>query len=261
MDPLLLMRPAGFVGVLAAMLLLERFFSFVPSEQAKRARIGFHIPLAVANTAILYLVVAWPMFAALRHGEVTGLGLRRLLGLSGWVEIVATVVVFDLWDYCMHLANHKVRFLWRFHKAHHTDMEIDVTTSARFHIGELVISGGAKCLMILLWGPSLAALLVFDVALTAASQFHHSNLNIPTGAWAGIERLIVTPRMHRCHHSLHRSCFNHNFSTIFSVWDPLFGSYHRAIRVEDLVPIGLYRPRGPETMRLGAFLRTPLGRD
>ncbi|MCM2359983.1 MAG: sterol desaturase family protein, partial [Geobacteraceae bacterium] len=182
----------------------------------------------------------------------------RLLGLTGTAEIVATVIAFDFWDYWMHRANHVIPFLWRFHKAHHSDMEIDVTTSARFHPGELVISSSVKCLMILLWGPSLAGLVIFDTLLTFASQFHHSNLDLPRRVQDILERVTVTPRMHRCHHALHRNCFNTNFSTILSVWDRLAGSYHYAGERRELEEIGLRKPRGEVTMRLVPFLLTPV---
>jgi len=136
-------------------------------------------------------------------------------------------------------------------------MEIDVTTAARFHIGELVLSGFSKCLMILLWGPSLWGLIMFDLFVNLASQFHHSNLGIVFKIQDLMEKIIVTPRMHRCHHALHPDCFNTNFSTILSVWDRLFKTYHRVGEGAEMAKVGLPRPRGPETMRLSPFLRGP----
>jgi sterol desaturase/sphingolipid hydroxylase (fatty acid hydroxylase superfamily) len=251
-----LLRGTSYAGVLAAMLAVERVWPFAPGEQRKARRISFHVGLSVANTAILGCTVGPLTYAAV--AAATQIGLAGHLGLGGIPEIAATVVAFDLWDYWMHLANHKIGFLWRFHRAHHSDMEIDVTTASRFHIGELIISGGAKVLMILLWGPSVWGLVAFEALLTTASQFHHANLNIPLGAQTAVEKVVVSPRMHRCHHSLHTSCFNHNFSTILSVWDRVFRSYHWARDVEDLQPVGLFRPRGPSTMALRPFLLTPL---
>jgi sterol desaturase/sphingolipid hydroxylase (fatty acid hydroxylase superfamily) len=112
--------------------------------------------------------------------------------------------------------------------------------------------------MILLCGVSLWGLVAFEALLTAASQFHHSNVNLPQKFQDGLEKIIVTPRMHRCHHSLHQTCFNTNFATILSVWDRLFGTYHWARHINQLEPIGLFKPRGPVTMQVMPFLLTPI---
>ena len=252
------LRLGAYIGVLAALLAAERICPFAPGEQGKTRRIAFHLALGAANTVALGFTVGPLAYAA--ADRAASWGLAAILGLDGAQEIAATVVAFDLWDYWMHLANHKVGFLWRFHRAHHSDMEMDVTTASRFHIGELILSGVSKILMILLWGPSLWGLVAFEALLTAASQFHHANLNIPFRVQDAVEKVVVTPRMHRCHHSLHGACFNHNFSTVLSVWDRVFRSYHRARQAEELRPIGLFGPRGPSTMELRPFLLTPLGR-
>jgi sterol desaturase/sphingolipid hydroxylase (fatty acid hydroxylase superfamily) len=136
-------------------------------------------------------------------------------------------------------------------------MEIDVTTASRFHVGELLISAVIKCCMILIWGPSLWGLAAFETLLTVSSQFHHSNLSIPLRIQDWLEKVMVTPRMHRCHHSLHHHCFNTNFSTILSCWDRLARTYHWAREPHEMEPIGLYKPRGAETMQVKPFFLTP----
>ena len=254
----LLLRTAIFLTGFAAMLLGERVAPYAPSEQKKSFRLLFHLGISVANSVLLYLIITRPILAALSLTASHNMGLGRQLGLDGWAEIVATVIAFDFWDYWMHRANHRIPFLWRFHKAHHSDMEIDVTTSARFHLGELVISNSVKCLMILVWGPSLVGLITFDILLTACSQFHHSNLKLPAGVQDPLERVIVTPRMHRCHHALHESCVNTNFATILSVWDRIGKSYHYARDHREMARIGLPKPRGATTMQLAPFLLTPV---
>jgi len=240
------------------MLFLEWLAPFARSEQKKSHRVFLHLGLSLMNSVILYLTLARATYAAVLYTQQHQWGLTHLLGLSGGIEILASVIALDLWDYWMHLANHRISFLWRFHKAHHSDMEVDVTTASRFHIGELLISGGSKCLMILVWGPSLWGLVVFEAILTTASQFHHSNLNIPLRLQDGIEKIIVTPRMHRCHHALHPNCVNTNFSTILSVWDRLFQTYHWGREIQELSPIGVFKPRGSVTMNLRAILLTPV---
>ncbi len=254
----LLYRTTSFLAGFAALLLLERAIPYAPSGQKKTFRVIFHLAISIANSVILYLIIARPTLAALAVTESSNLGLARLLGLAGWGEIVATVIAFDFWIYWMHRAFHRLPFLWRFHKAHHRDMEIDVTTSARFHPGELLISNCVNCLVILVWGPSIAGIITFDILVTAFAQFHHGNLDLPARLLNPLERLIVTPRMHRCHHALHRKCVNTNFATILSLWDRMGGSYHLAGDRLEVEQIGLAKPRGPQTMRFIPFLLTPL---
>jgi sterol desaturase/sphingolipid hydroxylase (fatty acid hydroxylase superfamily) len=253
----LLVRTVSYLAIFFVLLFFEWLAPYAGSEQKKPFRVFFHLSLSIGNSILLYFILNQPIVASLSFVQHYRWGIAPLLGLQGGWEIFATVIAFDFWDYWMHLANHKIAFLWRFHKAHHSDMEIDVTTAARFHLGELVLSGCAKCLMIFVWGPSLWGLVAFDLSLNVAAQFHHSNLNLPFKIQDGIEKMIVTPRMHRCHHALHRDCFNTNFTAILSVWDRLFKSYHWARDRKELDLIGLSRPRGPETMKVKPFLLTP----
>jgi sterol desaturase/sphingolipid hydroxylase (fatty acid hydroxylase superfamily) len=250
-------RLGAFFSGFGLMLFLERVAPYRLSDQRKSFRVTFHLGISIANSIVLYLIMTQTIFYAVSFAQKYNIGFARLSGLSGWVEIALTVIAFDLWDYWMHRANHRLGFLWRFHRAHHSDMEIDVTTAARFHIGELIFSGISKGLMILFWGPSLGGLVTFDILLNLASQFHHSNLGIPFRIQDGIEKLVVTPRMHHCHHALHPDCYDTNFSTILSFWDRLFGSYHWAREALELAQIGLWKPRGPDTMKLKPFLMTP----
>lgn len=254
----LFVRTTSYLAMFAIMLFFEWLWPFARSEQRKSHRVILHFSLSLMNSLILFSAVAGPTYEILIYTERHGWGLAHLIGLRGGVEILATLIAFDLWDYWIHLANHKIRFFWRFHKVHHSDMEIDVTTASRFHIGELLISGSAKCLMILAWGPSLWGLVIFETLLTVASEFHHSNIKIPLRTQDGLELLIVTPRMHRCHHALHPNCFNTNFSAILSLWDRIFKTYHWTNKRVELDPIGVFRPRGPGTMRLRAILLSPI---
>lgn len=252
-----LLRASTYGLVLVSLLCVEWLAPFAKSQQKKSFRVVFHLGLSIANSLILYVLIAFPTLALVGYTEAHSFGLAHFLGLHGPAEIPATVVVLDFWDYWMHLANHGIGFLWRFHKAHHSDMEVDVTTASRFHTGELLISGMFKCLMILLWGPSLWGLAIFEAMLTGASQFHHSNIAIPLRLQDAIETVIVTPRMHRCHHALHLDCAQSNFSAIFSGWDRVFRSYHWSRDPHELYPLGVRDLRGPATMRLKDFVLTP----
>jgi sterol desaturase/sphingolipid hydroxylase (fatty acid hydroxylase superfamily) len=252
-----LARITIYFSVFGLLLFLERFVPFARSDQKKSFRIAFHLGISIVNSMVLYLLMTQPLISALSFTRTHPMGITHFGGLKGWSEIILTVIAFDLWDYWMHRANHRLVLLWRFHKAHHSDMEIDVTTAARFHIGELIFSGISKGLMVLLWGPSLWGLVTFDILLNVAAQFHHSNLGIPITFQDRIERIFVTPRMHRCHHALAPDCYDTNFSTILSFWDRIFRSYHWARDGSVLTQIGLWKPRGPDTMKLKPFLMTP----
>jgi sterol desaturase/sphingolipid hydroxylase (fatty acid hydroxylase superfamily) len=252
-----LARITIYFCVFGLLLFLEWLVPFAKSDQKKSSRIAFHLGISIANSIVLYLLMTQPLISALSFTRTHPMGIAHLFRLTGWTEIVLTVIAFDLWDYWMHRAYHRWGVMWRLHKAHHSDMEIDVTTAARFHIGELILSGISKGLMVLLWGPSLWGLVTFDILLNVAAQFHHSNLGIPFSIQDRIERIFVTPRMHRGHHALHPDCYETNYSAIISFWDRLFRSYHWAREESELTQIGLWNPRGPDTMNLKPFLMTP----
>ena len=252
-----LVRGITYFGMFFAMLFFERLVPFARSEQKKRFRVLFHLSIGIANGIFIYVLMTRPILAALTYMQSHHAGIIHVCGLKGWAEIAATVIAFDFWAYWMHRASHHFSLLWRFHRAHHSDMEIDVTNAARFHAGELLISNCFTCLMILAWGPSLAGLVACGLFLNTCSQFHHGNLKIPLGIQDKLEIVMVTPRMHRCHHSLHPDCFNTNFAVFCTWWDRLFGTYHFARVPSELRPIGLIKPRGEATMKLRPFLLTP----
>lgn len=193
-------------------------------------RIGFHGAIAVLNTVLVRLFVYVPFLLWIVYVEQQGWGLARLLGITGWAEIVLSVVMLDAFDYVWHRANHRVTFLWRFHKAHHADTAVDTTTSLRFHPGELIISGAAKAGWVLIWGPTATAWFIFEALVSLCSQFHHSNIDFPERVDRALSRVLVTPRFHATHHHVERRYGDRNFSTILSIWDSLFGS---AVRAED----------------------------
>lgn len=214
-----------FVGGLAFFYLVESLVHTRPWHSPRSRRLLFHAFLAVLNTVLLRLAVAGPLLYWTLVVQRHGWGLARWLGLSGLTEIVVTLVVLDFADYWWHLFNHRVPLLWRFHQAHHVDTHVDVTTALRFHPGELLMSGGFKALWLLLWGPSLLAAAVFEASVSLASQYHHSNFDYPDRVETALRTFNVTPRMHASHHSAITPTLNANFSTIFSFWDRLFGTY------------------------------------
>ena len=215
-----------FVAGLLVFAALESFWPARPVPPKGRwPRLGFHAAIAAINTVTIRVLAFVPFLLWSVWVEEEGYGLSRWLGLHGMTEIVVSVVVLDLLDYGWHRANHRVRFLWRFHKGHHADTAMDVSTSLRFHPGELLLSFGVKALWLIAWGPTVVAWFVFEVLVSLCAQFHHSKLDFPDPFERVLAWLIVTPRFHAAHHAVDQHFGNANFSTILSLWDRVLGSY------------------------------------
>ncbi len=216
-----------FVAGFALFFLLETLFPARPWPDNRLRRLGFHAGVAMLNTVLIRVFVYVPFLVFSVYVDEEGWGLSRMLGIVGWPEILLSLVVLDFFDYVWHRANHRVRFLWRFHKAHHADTGMDVSTALRFHPGELLLSALVKAAWIAVWGPLVVAWFLFEALVSLCAQFHHSNIDFPDGIERWLSCIIVTPRFHAAHHAVDRHYGDANFSTIFSVWDRLFGSYAR----------------------------------
>ena len=215
------------------------------------------------------------VLTAMMNGLLTRFALAGLtVGAIGWaqarlpvslpvsrpasgVELVLVFVLFDIWMYFWHMANHRVAFLWRFHRAHHSDTEMDTTTALRFHPGELVLSTLVRLPVVIFLGMSFVHLVLFETVLNLSTLFHHSNLAVPE-KWDRLLRMVmVTPNMHRVHHSVERFETNSNFTSILSFWDRLFRTF-RTREDTRAITIGLPRFREAKYQRLWGFLITPL---
>ena len=216
-----------FLGGLLLFLGIETLAPKRPWRESRFKRLIFHGGIAALNTILIRLLIYVPLLLWIVYVEQQGWGISRWLGLTDWVELLATLVVLDLFDYFWHRANHRVIFLWRFHKAHHADTAMDVTTALRFHPGELMISALAKAIWIAIWGPTAIAWFLFEAMVSLCAQFHHSNVDFPDRVEGAISALIVTPRFHASHHAVDRQYGDANFSTIFSLWDRLLHTYER----------------------------------
>ncbi|HEX2580700.1 MAG TPA: sterol desaturase family protein [Dongiaceae bacterium] len=172
---------------------------------------------------------------------------------SAW-GIIGALVGLDCAIYWWHRANHRWPFLWRFHQVHHRDEFLDTSTALRFHVGEVVLSALARAGVILFLGVPLAAILLFDILVTLAALFHHSNLRLAPTLEATLSRVIITPSLHWVHHHRRRSDTDANYGTVFSFWDLLFGSRAQGVRTP-LMSIGM--PGGIE-LSLPELLAQPL---
>jgi sterol desaturase/sphingolipid hydroxylase (fatty acid hydroxylase superfamily) len=191
--------------------------------------------------------------------EARGWGLFNAVSVPYAAAVVLSVLVLDLAIYLQHVLFHAVPVLWRLHRMHHADLDIDVTTGVRFHPVEILLSLFIKFGLIALIGAPALAVLIFEVLLNATSMFNHSNIRMPAPVDAIVRQLIVTPDMHRVHHSIVRGETNSNFGFNFPWWDRLFGTYRaQPMHGHEGMTIGLERFRDPAELRLDRMLLQPL---
>jgi sterol desaturase/sphingolipid hydroxylase (fatty acid hydroxylase superfamily) len=249
-------KPYAIFAVLIIIFTLEGVF---PHRKGRRQRAKHAVPhvlTALINGVLTKLFLAGVTLRVVAWAATQPAGIMNLFDFPGPVRAVVVFVLFDIWMYLWHMANHKNAFLWRFHRAHHADTEMDSTTALRFHPGELVLSAFARLPVIALIGMSFSELVFFEVLLNISTLFHHSNLGIPE-RWDRLLRVvIVTPDMHRVHHSVERFETDSNFTSLLSVWDRLA----RTFRMRDdtrTVVFGLPVLREARYQRLRGFLLTP----
>jgi sterol desaturase/sphingolipid hydroxylase (fatty acid hydroxylase superfamily) len=206
------------------------------------------IPTAAAGTALIAAERGW--------------GLFNVLALPGWLAGILGFLLLDLIIYAQHMMFHHVPVLWRLHRMHHADLDIDVTTGVRFHPIEILLSMLIKIGVVLAFGIPALAFVIFEVALNATSMFNHSNVAMPERLDGVVRWLVVTPDMHRVHHSIERRETDSNFGFNLPWWDRLFGTYRGAPEAGHLgMTIGIPIFRDPGELRLGRLLTQPFRND
>ena len=188
--------------------------------------------------------------------EQRGVGLFQWLHLPRWLAGVLGFLVMDWAYYWWHYANHLVPFFWRFHNVHHTDLDLDVSTAARFHFGEILFSTAFLSIVLLVSGASPLTFIIFFVAFEGAVSFHHSNWRLPIGLERVLNLVIVTPRMHGIHHSIVQRETNSNWGTVFCWWDKLHRTLRRDIP-QDAITIGVAGYRDEHELTLGKLWALP----
>jgi sterol desaturase/sphingolipid hydroxylase (fatty acid hydroxylase superfamily) len=218
-------RLGSFLGVFALMALLEVLAPRRTLTQSKASRWLNNIGLVVFNTSLLRVVFPVAAVGVAGYAQLSQWGLFNQVEAHPAVALVVSVIVLDMAIYLQHVMFHAVPLLWRLHRVHHADLDFDVTTGARFHPVEILLSMLIKFAVIVLLGPPLAAVVIFEVLLNAMAMFNHSNVRLPLALDGILRRVIVTPDMHRVHHSHLADETNSNFGFNLSVWDRLFGTY------------------------------------
>ena len=253
-------RLSFFGGVLAAMTIWELLAPRRPWTVGKLARWLSNLGLVLLNSVLLRLIAPLGLVGVAALAETRGWGLLHSFTAPTWLSVVASVVLLDLAIYLQHVMFHAVPLLWRLHMVHHADLDFDVTTGVRFHTLEILLSFGIKTAVVLLLGTPPVSVLIFEVLLNATSMFNHGNVRMPAWLDRRLRLFVVTPEMHRVHHSIIVQETNSNFGFNLPWWDFLLGTY-RAQPAEGHtgMTIGLTQFRDPiRADRLHWMLLLPL---
>lgn len=252
-----LVRLSVFIGVLIWMAIWQVLAPKKKLTQGYKrwpANLGL---IAVDSIVARVLLPAGAVGAAV-WAEQHGVGVLPALGLPTWATIILAVIVLDFIIYLQHVLFHAAPTLWRLHQVHHADRDIDVTTGLRFHPIEIIISMLIKITAVAALGVPVLAVVIFEIILNAMAMFNHSNIRFPKALDSVVRLLLVTPDMHRVHHSIIVRETNSNYGFNLSVWDRLFGTYRaQPEKGHDGVQIGLPEYQDKPTHRLGWMLKLP----
>jgi len=218
-------RLAAFIGVFAAMALLEVWLPRRRRTVSRWLRWPNNMGLTFLNTMLVRVLFPTALAGVALFAETRDLGILRWLGLPEIVAVVIAVLALDLVIYAQHVVLHMVPLLWPLHRVHHADVEVDVTTGFRFHPLEIFLSLAIKGVVVVVLGAPVAAVVAFEVLLSATSLFNHANVRLPRGVERILRAVVVTPDMHRVHHSIERQERDSNFGFNLPWWDRLFGTY------------------------------------
>ncbi|MCA9007665.1 MAG: sterol desaturase family protein [Planctomycetaceae bacterium] len=234
----------------------ESWAAFKPYDRQIRYRHAFHnLLLAVLNAVFIGLLFGAAVEFMSQWSQEHDWGLLHQLPLGATGKTILAVILLDAWMYCWHWLNHRVPFFWRFHRMHHSDPHMDVSTATRFHWGELTFSTLFRLLLIPLLGLQSWQLILYGMLVFLSTQFHHANISI--GKADHILRwLFVTPDMHKIHHSRLHQEFNSNYSTVFSCWDRLARTYQMRSQLET-IDFGLPEFDNPDRQTLLGMWKTP----
>jgi len=254
-----LLRTGSFASLVVILAIAEWRWPRNPTAPDRRHRWPVNFVLGAINVVAVRLLMPWLAVDAARWSAVHHAGLLRFVGVSPVVGAALGFVLLDLAVYAQHVVSHRIPVLWRLHRLHHTDLALDVSSAVRFHPLEILLSMAFKIGVVLLLGVSPVVVIAFETALSAFALFTHANLAFPVAVDGALRTLLVTPDMHKIHHSVDRAEHDRNFGFQFSVWDHLFGTYlARAAKPPARIRIGLHEFRSPAEQGLPALLVQPL---
>jgi len=257
-----LIRLGAFAGVLIAMTAWEVWAPRRPQRIGRARRWPGNLGVVVLDTIILRIIFPTAAVGMALIAKAHGFGLFNAVELPRLVAILASVILLDLAIYLQHVLFHAVPVLWRLHRMHHADLEFDVTTGVRFHPFEILLSMVIKLVVVAALGAPALAVLVFEVLLNATSMFNHGNVRLPAALDRVMRWIIVTPEMHRVHHSIAPRETNSNFGFNLPWWDRWFGTYRAEPAAgHENMTIGIEQFRDPRELRLDRMLAQPFRED
>jgi len=257
---MVVVKPAIGLSVLTLLLAWETaapYFAFFRGHARQRTVHALrNFALAAINAIVGAVVVVtlwtWTTEWAMRNN----VGVLHWLPLTGIARFAAASLLFDAWMYAWHRLNHRVPFLWRWHRVHHSDPYMDVTTAHRFHVGEILLSGLARAPVLALLGMSLTELALYETLMFVVVQLHHANVALPPWLDRAVRLVIVTPNLHKVHHSRVQVETDSNYGSLFSWWDRLFASFTLRDNPHE-IEFGLREFTAPEHHTLPGMLKLP----
>ncbi|WP_163574358.1 sterol desaturase family protein [Halomonas faecis] len=261
-DTLMAQEPWIRIAAFGSVLLLMAVWEVLAARRSQQVRRWQRWPsnllIVVVDTLTVRLVFPLAAVGAALVSADKGWGVFHLIAAPGWLAILVSVVVLDMAIYFQHRLFHAIPWLWRLHRMHHADLEFDVTTGLRFHPLEILLSMGIKVAVVALLGAPALAVLIFEVVLNATSMFNHGNVRLPARVDRWLRFVVVTPEMHRVHHSIIRHETDSNFGFNLPWWDRLFGTYRDQPAAGHLgMTIGIEDFRNVRELRLDRMLLQP----
>jgi sterol desaturase/sphingolipid hydroxylase (fatty acid hydroxylase superfamily) len=255
-------RLACFAGVFATMALWEAAATRRPLQQSKALRWTNNLALTFLNSIAVRVLFPTAAVGVAEFAAARGMGAFNVAGVPFPLAFVLSLVALDLAIWLQHRLFHAVPLLWRLHRLHHADLDFDVTTGARFHPVEILLSMLIKFAVVMALGAPALAVLAFEVVLNATSMFNHGNVRLPASVDRILRLAVVTPDMHRVHHSIDPRETNSNFGFNLPWWDRLFGTYRaQPAAGHDAMTIGIELFRTPCELRLDRMLLQPFRAD
>ena len=241
------LRLGFFFGIFGVMAIWEIVAPRRTLMVSKTIRWTNNLGIVLLNTMLLRLLFPAAAVGMAVFAENNGWGLFNYLSAPFWLAVIVSVIAMDFVIYLQHVLVHAVPALWRLHRVHHADLDYDVTTGARFHPIEIILSMLLKFATIVVLGPPIVAVVIFEILLNATAMFNHSNVKIPRYIDRLLRWLVVTPDMHRVHHSVEDDEANSNFGFNLPWWDRLFGTYRDQPRGgHEAMTIGIHKYRKPK---------------
>lgn len=254
-----IIRGAVFLGVFAAMALWELLRPRRELLAPKFKRWGVNWAIVIIDTLVVRILFPLAAAGAALDAAANGWGLFNVVDWSVWIEVAICIIALDCLIYWQHVFSHRIPILWRLHRVHHSDRDIDVTTAIRFHPVEIALSMVLKIGAVYLLGASAFAVILFEILLNGCAMFNHANIRMPAALDRVLRWIVVTPDMHRVHHSAIPSETDSNFGFNLPWWDRLFGTYvPQPTKGHDEMTIGLSEFQDERPVQLGWTLSLPI---